>query len=350
MQLQRIGYRVRGLYRIAGLGLKWGMIAPNTGKRLKILKFWQDHGLAATMAAFEVSRRTLFAWKRRLKAAGPAGLGPHSTRPKRIRRPLWPESLMAEIGRLRRAHPNLGREKLKVLLERFGQERGIVIPSERTLGRIIAAAPDKMRHSAVRLDSKGRTRRLRRSRKARKPKGFRASRPGECVGFDSIERIRDGIRRYVVSVQDEHSRTGFAVAVPGHGSLWARRAFDLAQSVLPFAMEHALHDNGSEFAGHFQAAVQAADIPQWHTFPKTPKMNARCERFNRTLQEEFIDYHEELLFTDLKAFNDKLIDWLLWYNTERPHHALGLQTPAQVVASSSTSTQCKMYWPNTTPC
>lgn len=44
MQIQRIGYRVRGLYRIAGLGLKWGMIAPNTGKRLKILKFWQDHG------------------------------------------------------------------------------------------------------------------------------------------------------------------------------------------------------------------------------------------------------------------------------------------------------------------
>ena len=40
-------------------------------------------------------------------------------------------------------------------------------------------------------------------------------------------------------------------------------------------------------------------------------MNARCERFNRTLQNEFLDYHEELLFTDLKARNDKLFDWLL---------------------------------------
>jgi len=74
------------------------MIAPNTGKRLKILKFWQNHGLAATMAAFEVSRRTLFAWKRRLKAAGPAGLGPHSTRPKRIRRRLWPERPHHALG------------------------------------------------------------------------------------------------------------------------------------------------------------------------------------------------------------------------------------------------------------
>ena len=76
-------------------------------------------------------------------------------------------------------------------------------------------------------------------------------------------------------------------------------------------------------------------------------MNARCERFNRTLQEEFLDYHEELLFTDLKAFNDKLFDWLLWYNTERPHHALGLNTPASVVASCLPPTQCRMYWPNT---
>ncbi|MGH8644817.1 MAG: hypothetical protein ACREX4_10295 [Gammaproteobacteria bacterium] len=53
MQVRRIGYGVKGLYRIAGLGLKWGMIAPDTGKRLKILKFWHNHGLAATMAAFE---------------------------------------------------------------------------------------------------------------------------------------------------------------------------------------------------------------------------------------------------------------------------------------------------------
>ena len=37
MQIQRIGYRVRGLYRLAGIGLKWGMIAPGAEKRLKIL-------------------------------------------------------------------------------------------------------------------------------------------------------------------------------------------------------------------------------------------------------------------------------------------------------------------------
>ena len=37
-------------------------------------------------------------------------------------------------------------------------------------------------------------------------------------------------------------------------------------------------------------------------------MNAHAERFNRTLQESFVNYHEDLLFTDLAEFNRKLAD------------------------------------------
>ncbi len=53
MQVQRIGYKVRGFYRVARLGMKWGMIATDTEKRLKILRFWEEHGLKATRAAGE---------------------------------------------------------------------------------------------------------------------------------------------------------------------------------------------------------------------------------------------------------------------------------------------------------
>ena len=55
--------------------------------------------------------------------------------------------------------------------------------------------------------------------------------------------------------------------------------------------------------------------------PRSPKMNAHAERFNRTLQEQFVDYQEDLLFDDLAAFNQKLADWLLAYNTVLPHHS-----------------------------
>jgi transposase InsO family protein len=53
-------------------------------------------------------------------------------------------------------------------------------------------------------------------------------------------------------------------------------------------------DNGQEFGEYFHSALQTQRIVHWHTFPRTPKMNAHCERFNRTVHEEFLDVHEAL--------------------------------------------------------
>jgi len=40
-------------------------------------------------------------------------------------------------------------------------------------------------------------------------------------------------------------------------------------------------------------------------------MNAHVERFNRTIQKKFIDYHEDLLVTPTNSIAG-LIPWLLW--------------------------------------
>ena len=96
-----------------------------------------------------------------------------------------------------------------------------------------------------------------------------------------------------------------------------------------------LSDNGSEYEGRFADLLRARGIARYYTYPKTPKMNAHAERFNRTVQEEFLDYHEDLLWGDeanLAALNRKLAEWLLWYNGERPHEALGQQTPIAALA------------------
>jgi len=49
-------------------------------------------------------------------------------------------------------------------------------------------------------------------------------------------------------------------------------------------------------------------------------MNAHLERFNKTTQEEFIDYHSFLLL-DPDEFNQKFIDYLIFYNMQRVHCA-----------------------------
>jgi hypothetical protein len=51
-----------------------------------------------------------------------------------------------------------------------------------------------------------------------------------------------------------------------------------------------------------------------------------------------------LLLEDFDAFNDKLLDYLIWFNESRPHYALGLRSPMQFLAEEHL---CNMYWQDT---
>jgi transposase InsO family protein len=50
-------------------------------------------------------------------------------------------------------------------------------------------------------------------------------------------------------------------------------------------------------------------------------MNAHLERFNKTIQEDFVNFRYELLKSNLDEFNRQMMDWLIFYNTERVHYA-----------------------------
>ena len=356
MQVKPIVHRVKGFYRLADYALRWGMIAPDAQRRLEILGFWRRHGLAATGEAFKISRRTLYLWRAKLKAEGGnvAALVPGSTAPRRRRQRQWPAVLVTELRRLRTEHPNLGKEKLHLLVAPFAASHQLPCPSARTIGRLIADAPDKMRSRPRALGASGKPKPVRQPR-LRKPKHFRAERPGHCVALDSIELRALSERRYVITCTDLHSHFAWAWATRSHASAAAAQFFRLIQAVFPFAIEAVLTDNGSEFQRHFAAALADRLFTHWHTYPKTPKMNAHCERFNRTLQEECVDYHYDLLFLeDLTDFNLELLRWLAWYNLERPHFSLTLPVPGRKTPRLLSPVQflhqihqCNMYWPHT---
>ncbi|MER3466643.1 MAG: hypothetical protein C4340_05905, partial [Armatimonadota bacterium] len=319
MQVQRIGYRIKGFYSTADRALCWSMISADAQERYRILCFWEKHGLLATREAFGVSRRTLYAWRQRLRAGGgkPAACAPLSTRPHHLRQRRWPPALLAELRRLRTQHKNLGKEKLHPFLAAWCRRQGLGCPSVRTIGRLIAAAPDKMRHAPRRV-SRFPQGRLGRRPRTRKPKGYRPACPGDCLALDTIERWRDGEPRYVITCIDLASRFSFALAFRSRSSAHAALTLRCAQIVFPLPLRRVLSDNGGEFARHFHDATVAQNLVHWHTAPRTPKMNAHCERFNRTIQQELVDYHEDLLFGDHDACNDRLFEWLHWYNAERP--------------------------------
>lgn len=113
----------------------------------------------------------------------------------------------------------------------------------------------------------------------------------------------------------------------------------------PSPIEHVLTDNGSGFMKSFQAEIEKTSTMHWYTYPRTPKMNAHCERFNRSIQEEFVDWNLHLL-QDPSQFNKKMVDYLVWFNTKRPHEGLGQKSPIQFLTQQNPE-ESRMRWART---
>ncbi len=343
---------IRGFVSVYRQGLRYrDMITKIALHKAKILTFWDKHGLVATLDAFEVKRRTLFLWKRKLKEGegNLESLNNLSKTPKTKRKRNWSSEVVEEIKRLRWFHPNLGKEKLYSELKTFCDSKGLICPKPKTIGRIIKDLGG-LRIFPQRISHFGKIKPIKRQKVVRKPKDFKAMYPGHCVALDTIEKIIDGKRRYLITFEDLFTRFGFAWETTSHASLAAKEFFNICQKIFPFAFIFVLTDNGSEFKKHFSEKVKRLHLTHYHTYPRTPKMNAHCERFNRTIQDEFVDYHlNEMIEPDI--FNQKLTDYLIWYNTRRVHYAFkNKKSPLQFMLSlpiNQIPEKCKSGWPHT---
>lgn len=328
------------------------MITETAKKRTKILTFWEKHGLEAVEEAYGVKRRTLFNWQKALKKERgkleALNSGSRSPRTKRIR--SWNPLILEELRRIRFLRPNLGKEKLRPLLQKFCVRKKLKTPSDRTIGRLIADLGG-LRMVPLRITGTGRITPLTKAKNIRKPKGLIARYPGHVAALDTFEEHINGTRRYVITFIDLYTRFGFAFATSSHASKAAADFFALCQSVFPFPFTFVLTDNGSEFKKHFSAVLLDLHLTHYHTRPRTPKQNAHSERFNRTVQEEFANYHRHDLWMDIDSFNQKLFAWLFWYNSERVHFAFQNKlSPLQFMISLDPKTlpaECKSGWPHT---
>jgi hypothetical protein len=313
---------IKGILTVYNHYLKYKyMISERALKKARILVFWEKHGLMATLDAFPVKKRTLYLWKSKWDKNGGKleALNDVSRAPKTKRVREWDEEVIAEIKRLRWDHPNLGKDKVHPELLEYCFRHNLACPKISTIGRIIKDLGG-LRMFPQKLSHFGKVKPLKRQKKLRKPKDFKTLYPGHLVALDSIVEHINGNRRYVISFEDIHTRFGFAWSTKSHASTAAAEFFELCRKVFPFPIAFVLTDNGSEFAKEFSEKLKELHLTHYHTYPRTPKMNAHCERFNRTLREEFMDFHKaDLLNPDI--FNNKIIDYLVWYNTKRVHHA-----------------------------
>ena len=322
------------------------MITHSAEERVRILAFWQKHGDIATKEAFQVSRPTLYRWQKLLYTSGGKieSLVPQSTAPKHRRRRLISPEVENLIISERRME-KIGKDKIAILL----LEDGVADISSSTAGRMLIDLKKQGKlPNPKKLSLLGKTGNLiERKPRQCKPKLRSKGHEGALVKADTIIRFKDGVKRYILTAIDLESEFAFAYGYSSHTSKHTADFMKTFQTVAPLSLTHVQTDNGSEFSDHFEAFCSWEGIVHFHTYPRSPKMNAEIERFNRTLSEAFISKNRHLLAYDLETFNRELMDWLLWYNTRRPHWSIGLISPLRYICNKLPQKKSQMLWTST---
>ena len=132
-----------------------------------------------------------------------------------------------------------------------------------------------------------------------------------------------------------YSKVGFAKLYDRKTALTA--ADLLNDRVIPFFEEHGLRidrvltDRGTEFCGahdrhEYELYLAVENIDHTRTRTKSPQTNGICERFHKTLLEEFyrIAFRRKL-YTSIAELQTDLDAWIKSYNEERPHQWIGPQ-------------------------
>lgn len=328
-------------------------------RRLKIIEFYDRFGREATKQAFEVSKSTVMLWKQKLKQneGRLSSLKPQSKAPKnpRLKRKVRSD-IIEFVLEYRQKHPGVSKETIKPQLDLFCLANHLPIVSESTIGRVISDLKlkcfiPKRNHKLsfyAGID-------LFRERKAKPPrikklrvKDYRPQTAGDLVQIDAITVFVDGVRRYLVTAIDIRTRFAFAYSYKTLSSLTATDFLKKFEQVAPFGIKRIQTDNGQEFHKYFRDYASKKSITHYYNYPRHPKMNAYVERFNGLIQDQFVSWHLKDL-SDPRKFNLDLMNYLLWYNTEKPHSRIGKIPPLRYYLNSLNliPAQSNMLWTTT---
>lgn len=153
---------------------------------------------------------------------------------------------------------------------------------------------------------------------------------------------------------DTYSKIAFTKLYDRKNALVA--ADILNDQVVPFFEQHDLRllriltDRGTEYCGsreqhEYQLYLAIEDIDHSKTKAKSPQTNGICERFHRTIQDEFyaIAFRKKVYRT-IQELQHDLDRWMHYYNQERTHsgkYCFG-KTPMQTFKDSIPLARQKM--------
>lgn len=273
-----------------------------------------------TARHFGISTKTFHKWNNIFDRKNLRLLEDRDKAPKHVRQKEVTPEEETRIIELRKAHIRWGKIKLKKVYENIYSQEISSWKIQYTIQKY------KLYHHPIK-NEKMQKKRKRNQKKKRITELSKKQYPGFLISFDTVVIYWNGVKRYIFTGIDSISKVAFARMYTTKSSYNARDFLLRMHYLLEGKMFNAGNDNGSEFHKLFQEELRKLNIAQYFSRPHTPKDNPVCEKFNQTLQQEFIDLGN---FTpDCREFNKLLTEWLIEYNFVRPHQTLGYSTPIQ---------------------
>jgi transposase InsO family protein len=266
-----------------------------------------------------VSRQAVHKWIARYEQAGLPGLADRSHRPQKCAHQIAPQ-LEALICEIRRLHPGWGPRRI---LHELGKKSIDHLPGRSSVYRCLK------RHNLIEL--------RRRKKRRDEFRRWERDRPMQLWQMDVMAGmlLDNGTDLKVVTGIDDHSR--FCVAAGVVTRATARTVCEVFSNAMKTygIPDEVLTDNGKVFTGRFglhQAEVlfdrmcRENGISHRLTAPRAPTTTGKIERFHQSLKKELL---ADRSFESFDAAQDALDEWVLDYNTQRPHQALEMAVPAE---------------------
>jgi transposase InsO family protein len=320
--------KLSGADRLRNLASYWN-ISPAAKERLEWIIFYQTVGkrnARVTASYFGVSRKTLHKWLKRFDPFIIQSLEEKSKAPHKKR--VWEVTKTEEerIVSLRKKYLKYGKAKLKVLYHKEFKENVSTWKIERVVRKHnLYPDPEEYKKKFKRLRNNSHLKKTRIHELKDKYPDIPA---GTLWHTDSVVIWWYGARRIIFTAIEDKTKLGFARVVNNQSSSQAKDFLKRLIYLSHGTIQIIHSDNGGEFAGQFRKTCEELNIKQVYSRVRTPKDNPCLERFNWTVQDEWLSMSEVGL-DEIQEANLDLTNWLIEYNSIRPHESLDYQTPLE---------------------
>ena len=275
---------------------------------------------------YGISTKTGYKWKERFLALGVEGLKDQSRRPKGSNQRLI-EEVVCEIIKLKLSHRRWGPKKIQDMYGRMHESE--VLPSLSTFNRVLA--------KAGLVDHR---RRRKQTIRQGMPSKVEVEKPNDLwtVDFKGWWYTPSKQKCEPLTVRDQYSRYILSLRGVSNSKTEAIKAeFErlFKENGLPRAIRS---DNGPPFAS-CRSMLNLTKLSVWwlslgirldRIEPGKPYQNGAHERLHKDIKQEL----QGMIEGDLTAHQAAFDQWRDEFNTERPHEALGMQTPSNVYQKS----------------